>query len=150
LTSESLEVLVTEGKVSLEEQAPKDPVNSTPKPTKTYRHTELVAGQRAVQPLINKEFNPEVFTVTSNEIESRLAWKDQILDFDSRSLSEVVNEFNRHNYTQIVIGDEALNELKVTIALKPDNYEGLVKLLELSAGVEAEETDYGTIVLRKR
>lgn len=148
LTSESLEVLVTEGKVSMEGRPGDQPPVQTIQPATPA--TELVAGQRAVQPLHEPAFKPEVFTVTTGEIESRLAWKDQILDFNSKPLAEVVAEFNRHNYKQILIGDPSLNDLRVTVALKPDNVTGFVRLLELSAGVIAEETENGTLILMKQ
>lgn len=150
LTSESFEVLVTEGKVRMEEIGGAKAEDFPATEHALSVPTDLIAGQMAVQPLNNDVFEPIVYTVTMSELESRLAWKDEILDYDSRSLVEVVNEFNQHNYTQIRIGDEELNDIKVTIALKPDNFEGFVKLLELSAGIEAEYAENGTIILKKR
>lgn len=153
LESRSLEVLVTEGIVNFEPSERAVPA-ITAEPALASNSTKLAkqleAGQRAVHDLEQPSFDPEIFTVSTTEVATRLAWKDAILDFDSRPLHEVVSAFNRHNHTQLVIGDDALLDLKVTVALKPDNYAAFVRVLEMTEGVDAADQGNGTIILRKR
>ncbi len=153
LESRSLEVLVTEGTVNfepLDREAPLATESPDTALSSSLPVAQLEAGQRAVQNLDQESFDPRIYTVSTAELATRLAWKDGILDMDSRPLSEVVSEFNRHNHTQIVIGDDELLDLKVTVALKPDNHAGFVRLLEMTADVEADDRGNGTIILRKK
>jgi len=149
---DSLEVLVTEGTVRMEPVTGSvaiDGIASSvdgPAPEAAL----LVAGQRAVQSFEQAIFEPEVFAVTPNEIETLLEWKDRILDFNLRPLSEVVAAFNAHNHIQIVIAEDELQDLEVSIALKPSNYKGFLRLLEISAGVAAEEVGEDRIELRRK
>lgn len=149
---DSLEVIVTKGKVRFEPvlaQNLKNTVESTPGTPGLSVATELEAGFRAIQNLDGAQFAPKVFKLTTTEVATRLAWKDAVLDFNSRPLSEVVSAFNRHNHSQIVIGDEELLDMKVTVALKPDNHKGFVRLLEMTAGIEAIQQDSSTVILRR-
>ncbi len=150
---DSLEVLVTEGKVRFEPSlSSRSRVESSEVQSLEggNARTELEAGYRAIQKRDQARFAPEVSQLTSLEVATRLAWKDAILDFDSRPLSEVVSAFNRHNHTQIVIGDETLLDMKVTVALKPDNHKGFVRLLEMMADIEAVAQNENTVILRRK
>ncbi len=153
IASRSLEVLVTEGKVSFEALEPEISADEVGQPLDLETPTtvkELEAGQRAVQELSRETFEPKVYEVSVTEVATRLAWRDAILDFNSSPLSEVVSAFNRHNHVQIVIGDEDLLDMKVTVALKPDNHEGFVRLLEMTAGIDAVSQGNSTVILRKK
>ena len=131
----AIEVLVTHGKVQVTDAAS----NVTP----------LVAGQSLRVPLERTRSRaPQIAAVevAPVEIQRRLAWKNQWLEFSGVSLADVVAEFNRHNEHRIRIADPALAELHFGGAFTPHGYEALVELLEESFGVTAERKDHETIL----
>ncbi len=147
LNSEEVEVLVTEGRVLV------NPSIATTRESVIDEREPLVralnAGQRSVVDLGAANNPPEIEEVTSEDIEKRLAWKNELLDFTNTPLSEVVLEFNRRNHTQLVIGDASLNELPIIGSLKPQNLDGFVQMLELTDGVVAERDGVSKIILRE-
>lgn len=79
--------------------------------------------------------------VPTAEMEERLAWKPRLLEFDEASLAEIVAEFNRRNPVRIEIADPAL---------RSDNVEGFVRMLEADFGVATSRPQAGVIALRAR
>ena len=135
--SYSWEVFVTEGKVQVNEVE-----------NETYS-IELVAGQIMVEELSDGEFSPKIEVVSALELEERLVWKDQIIDMVSAPLEEILREFSHFNSRKVVIYDEELKRMRMTVAIKRDNFEGFIDLLELSAGVKATDTATGPILLSR-
>jgi transmembrane sensor len=139
LDAESVEVLVTEGHVQVQ-----PPMASVP---------VLAAGQRTVVSFSPTAPPPQVLEVPPEEMAQRLAWQPQLLDFSSTPLAKVVAEFNRHSAgssgMKLVIADPELGRLPIVASIRSDNIEGLVRLLELTAGVRAERRGNNEIVLHK-
>ncbi len=144
MDQKQIEVIVTQGKVRVEESSP---VSGNLYQVREPLATELSAGQVATQVIQEDYFKPSVKNVTQTEIEDKLAWKFQILDFRSTPLYEIVKEFNRHNDKQLVIADESIRSLLFTLAMKPDNIEDFLLLLEVSEGIRSREYPDGRILL---
>jgi transmembrane sensor len=138
LGAATVEVLVTEGQVR---------VNSSGS-AHAPGISILRIGQRAVVPLSSGSLPPQVTHVSAEEIAYYLGWKPKLLEFASTPLKEVVAEFNRRNHVQLVIADPALCAVPIVASFRSDNIDGFVRLLELSAGVQAER-DGDTIALRR-
>lgn len=134
----SVEVLVTEGKVQLEQ--PAGETGGVPAPT------PLVAGQHASVGTAAGS-TPLVGTMSAAEIERALGWQGVRLEFAEQPLADVVAEFNVRNRQQIVIGDPAAGSIRVGGSFRADNVEGFVRLLNLSFGLVAERRDDGALVL---
>jgi transmembrane sensor len=141
----SVEVLVTEGKVRVDDQAagrsvlPERPADGSP--------PLLQAGQKAVLTFpAGASPVASVTGVPESETERALAWQAKLLEFDMRPLREVVAEFNRYNQHQLVIADEELAGRVFGGTLRADNYEALVELLEDRFGVTAERSGERTIL----
>ncbi len=154
LAGSNLEVLVTEGTVHVSQQAAAataEAVNSS------HRHAAAVpvvlaaisAGQRTVIPVASTIAPPVVVPASREEIARLLGWQPQLLDFDSTPLVEVVATFNRRNAVRLVIGDDELRTLPIVASIRSDNVEGFVRLLEGTAGVRADRSAPGEIVLRR-
>ncbi len=146
LNEDKVEVIVTEGRVLM------NPSIATTRKGLIDQSDPLVrevsAGQRSVVPLRAEVAPPVVEAVSGDQIESRLAWKNEMLDFTNTPLSEVILEFNRRNHTQLVIGDSRLAVLPVTAAFRPNKLDEFVELLTLMNGVEAERDGLSKIILR--
>jgi transmembrane sensor len=147
---DSIEVVVTEGKVRLEDatrplrsnvetgsqsatpEHPDGPVFLTPG---TIAHAD-VSGV-----LVQKR--------TLTDAETHLSWRSGVLMFRERSLADAVAEFNRYNVRKIVIADPAVATLKVEGNFRATNVDAFVRLLESGFAVRAE-TGQDRIVLRSR
>lgn len=137
---DSVAVLVTEGTVA---------VNS-PAVTNAERASLVTAGQKAIVSLSPQAPATVIETVAAAEMEARLAWKPRLLEFDEAPLAEIAAEFNRRNPVRIEIVDPALRARRLSAALRSDNVEGFVRLLESDFGIAASRPQVDVIELRPR
>lgn len=147
---ESVEVLVKEGKVSVNPSTVKPsisvPDNSAP------AHL-IVAGEQATVSLppmrANKPPQVLVAPVDAQRMESALAWQQGRLEFTDTPLGEVVTEFNRYNRHQLAIGDPSLHSEPFGGTFAPQGYEAFLEVLEQSFGIVGERHGNETILRRK-
>jgi transmembrane sensor len=150
LATESIEVLVTEGKVRLEHEQSRtlqageapavitQPVSPAP---------DLVMGQRAVIPRGPTEAQVQIGDVGKAEIEAALGWQSTRLVFNNTPLDEVVAGFNRYHAHRLVIGDPKLRQRTLTGVVRADNLDGFVRLLSAAIDVKGEPRDANETVL---
>ncbi len=141
----AVDVLVTEGKVSVEPAALPSVAPERPTPTAV-----VAASQRVVVSREEPARPPEVLTVTAEEVREVLAWQAPRFHFDETPLAEAVAEFNRRNAQRLVIGDAELARVPIGGTFRVDNVDGFVSLLGLTLGIRAEAGPGGEIVLRRR
>jgi transmembrane sensor len=142
LDREVVSVLVTEGKVRLEETSAR-----VGEPDAAARElSQLVAGQQAMisvgeEPAVNPgaESPPalQVRDVTPAEIERALSWQGMRLEFINMPLKDVVAEFNRYNVRKLVVDDAETAHILVGGNFRADNVDAFVRLLENVFGVTA-------------
>jgi transmembrane sensor len=147
LQDHGIEVLVTEGRVKLHTSPDAD--SEAIEESSENESQELVAGQKS---LVSNPAAPEDFqveTVTFEEIDRRLSWKGEVLDFADVPLSRVTHEFNRRNGTQILIADQDLLNLKITAKLRSSNLEQFVELLDITMNIKARRDGPSRIILTK-
>jgi len=144
LRPESVEVIVTEGKVRVADTQK----GASLLTVKTAADEPLlVAGERVLIGVTASSPVPEApVPVSSPEIERALAWQEGRLVFDGTPLSEVVAEFNRYNRHKLFIADARLNERQFGGTFAVGNQEAFVRLLESRFGVTAERTDSQTLL----
>jgi transmembrane sensor len=139
--SEAVEVLVTEGKVRVDDTVKGESFLQRRQDGATPL---LHAGERAViEPTVTKA---PVAAVATTEIERTLAWQDRRLEFVASPLTEVVAEFNRYNRHKLVIADAALGEHRFGGSFRADGFEALVRLLESDFGVTVERREHETVL----
>jgi len=141
----SVDVLVTEGKVSVEPASALAEVPVRPPPTAV-----VAASQRVVVSREEPARPAEVLTVSAEEVREALTWQAPRFHFDETPLAEAVAEFNRRNPQRLVIGDADLARVPIGGTFRVDNVEGFVSLLGLTLGIRAESGPGGEIVLRRR
>ena len=93
---------------------------------------------------------PTVETLSENDLEQRLSWRDTREVFSNTSLHEAAARLNRQNIVQILIKDPAVGRLRVDGYFRSDNPEGFVRIVEQSFGLQAEDLDGHTLLLRAR
>ena len=150
LRPERVEVLVTEGRVRVDDSAKGE---SLLQPRDDAEPPLLVAGQRATIP-VPASAGPTaaiVQLVAPFEVERALAWQERRLEFEAAPLREVVEEFNRYNTHKLVIGDPRLEARRFGGTFRADGYETFVRLLEAEPtfGITAERTGQYTILRLK-
>jgi transmembrane sensor len=141
LDQEAVSVLVTEGKVRLDET----PIGTGGQAGAPRELSHLAAGQQAVISTAALSANatsaapPElqVREVTPAEIERVLSWQGQRLEFVDMPLGDVVTEFNHYNLRKLVVGDAETAAILVGGNFRADNVDAFVRLLDSSFGVTA-------------
>jgi transmembrane sensor len=149
LGQKELSVLVTEGKVRVDE-APAA-AGETPAPPREL--SALHAGQQGVFALTPPASPTRpvpamvVKGLNATEVDLALSWRNLQLEFTDLPLAEAVAEFNRHNRQKLVVADAETAALRVGGLFRADNVAAFVNLLG-SLGVSAAEHD-GQITLSK-
>jgi transmembrane sensor len=146
LAATAVEVLVTEGRVSVT-----DPVTPA---APAAAPTLLAANERALITFVPSKPAPAVppapvvEPIAPEAIRAALAWQERKLAFSDTPLRDVVAQFNRRNRTQLILGDASLAERPVGGTFAADNVEGFIRLLESSGAIAVERRDDATVVLR--
>ncbi|WP_415909953.1 FecR family protein [Oleiharenicola sp. Vm1] len=140
LDPRDVQVIVTEGRVQVEQPAAAVPV------APAY----VSVGQQAVVALA-QPVAPTISGVTNEDIARELAWQAPRLEFNETPLADAVAEFNRLNRHQIELGDPALGALRIGGTFRPDNVEAFIRMLaaEPAFGLRAEPAGENRTVLRR-
>lgn len=149
LGAQEISVLVTEGRVWVNEAPPLSGANSTP----PAGLAELGAGQQGVitLPPGNGEaprWPVKITELDPVQIERALSWQGPRLEFVALPLGDVVADFNRYNRQQLVINDDATAAILVGGKFRADNVEAFIRLLKVGFGVSAFPQG-GKIILRQ-
>lgn len=148
LRPESVDVLVTEGKVRVGAAAEGRVVTaetgeSGPAISELIAH-QKVSIARAVAPALSLPVTPPLpvppVKVSPAEIRQALAWQTQRLDFDGTPLREIVEEFNRYNRHKLVVADPRLEAQRFGGSFPASDYTTFVRMLEADFGVVAERS----------
>lgn len=148
LRAESVDVLVTEGKVQVGAA-----VDATVKvaPT-TVAQSELTAGQKVsvVLPASATVAAPATL-VPAEEVRQALAWQTRRLDFDAVPLADIVAEINRYNRHKLIVADPRLETRRFGGTFPAGDYVTLVRMLEANFDIVAERRGEETLLrLRSR
>lgn len=135
-----VEVLVTEGRVSVEEATRKTGA-------RLIEPAQVGAGEKVVVPAVQSFAAPlRVVQVAAGDVERSLDWHDRRLKFVDVTLAEAVETFNRHNRHRLVISDLELSSRRFGGTFLPESYEAFVRLLESDFNVVAERRETETIL----
>jgi len=136
LRSDSVEVLVTEGKVRVDDAIG----GANLLPGMTGADTPLLlAGQRILIPInaTAAAGAAGVSAPSAAEIARELSWQQGRLQFGPTPLSEVVAEFNRYNRHQLIIADPQIGAFRIGGTFRFEGYDDFVRVLEDNYGVQA-------------
>lgn len=128
LEEHRVDVAVSEGAVQLIAEA------AAPGPeAASYRVEQLQIATLA-------EGSATISTLEAGDLEKLLAWREGVLVFEGRPLSEVVEEFNRYTATPIAIVDPALLDVTVGGRFGVGETDALLEVLEAGFGVRVIRT----------
>jgi transmembrane sensor len=137
LQPEAIEVLVTEGRVRVNNAANGASLLTTA--AALSDEPLLVAGQRAV--VTTSAMSAASATVAAlgpTEIEQATSWQSGRLEFVATPLASIVDEFNRYNRHKLVIADPRLAARRFGGTFLLGGHEELVRVLEANFGVVAD------------
>lgn len=139
-TTGDLEVLVTEGRVQIEQAgAPREATEAVP----------VALGEKARVDLGSSRLAEPVAPMSADQMSRELAWQSVRLQFDGIPLAAVAEEFNLRSATKIKIGDLETGRLRVSGTFQADQVEAFARLFALSYSLDTEVTADGVIVIKK-
>ncbi|WP_299982193.1 FecR domain-containing protein [uncultured Pseudoteredinibacter sp.] len=141
---DDMELLVTEGRVSLANKID-DSATNQPNPTTPTTTTYLDAGQKiAANTLAQSPIEP----VASSAIDGKLAWQRGFIVFDGTPLGQALQEVQRYAEYDIVATEDIQN-LEIAGFFKTSDIDKLIASLEQSFDLSSERKGQ-TIYLRQR
>ncbi len=156
LDPKAVEVLVTEGKVRVDDSASGQTLLAVGRsrldigvPASTIAEELLIAGQRVVILVSDgtgASIPAPIVAVQQAEIQRQLAWQSRILDFSDEPLVNVIAEFNRYNRHKLVIADARLAARRFGGKFPAHDYEAFVSFLTADFGVAVEQRENKTIL----
>jgi len=151
LGQSAVDVLVTEGRVAVDQPQPGSDSSAHGADTPLQHHHLFVdAGCAVAIPNASTaDRSMAVRAMPESERDERLDWREPRLGFSGTPLAEVVAVMNQHNRVHFVIADPSLEQLRLSGVLRADKVDALVQLLESDFGVSAEYRSDSEIVLRK-
>jgi transmembrane sensor len=149
--AESVEVLVTEGRVRVTPEPAAASATSRPVSGHGIGSAEVGAGERVIvsRGAVAAEKNVAgipVARMPAEEMRRALAWQAQRLDFSDTPLSEMVAEFNRYNRHQLTVSDPEPGARRFGGSFRADDWAGFVRVLRENFGMVAEERDNQTVL----
>ncbi|MBB6523746.1 FecR family protein [Pseudoteredinibacter isoporae] len=134
---QEMELLVTEGKVSLQGPQTAKPeneaTNTLPAPVTTY----LSAGQKIAS---SEQAISSVTPVESETIDGELAWQRGFIVFDGEPLQAAIAEVERYSELSFTM-DEDIQSLQIAGFFKTNDMDKLLNALEESFGIMAERSE---------
>lgn len=154
LRADAVEVLVTEGKVRVDDIARGQSLVTAPEAAAggatagPVPERLLVPGERVVIPVrTDRALIPAIARpVPAHEIEQALAWQNRRLEYVDAPLSEIVADFNRYNQHRLIIIDPRLASRRFGGTFPAGDYHSLVQLLETTFGVLVERRERDTVL----
>lgn len=77
------------------------------------------------------------------------AWVQRRLIFEDSRLGDVLQEFNRHNKRQLVIDDDALNDLRISGVYSSTDPGSLLRFLSAQPGIRVIESSDRVVITRE-
>jgi len=161
--SDNVQVVVTEGRVSLATAAPHILPSPGAVPDGSGEIVPRISGAEsatgpAYPPVtllragtVARTANTEVLVhqQTATESQALLSWRNGYVAFRDTTLADAVNEFNRYNTRKIVIDDPTIADIRIGGNFRANNTDAFLWLLQNGFPIAIEESS-DKVVLRAR
>ncbi len=137
----SVEMLVTEGRVSVEKPVPTG--------TAVADSIATVGAGHRVELAFAQVATAEVVPTSSAETAEKLAWRVPRIEFNETPLWKVVSLLNQHSSSKISLASDSLGRLEISGALRADNIEPLLSVLESNYNIQVVRSAGREIELRQ-
>jgi transmembrane sensor len=132
---ERVDITVTEGVVDLMDEAPSG-----------GHLLRRVSANEHVSVMQTRQIQAQ--SISHDEAERRLAWRDGMVDFAGETLATAVAQINRHNHRQIVVDDPDLASRPVVGLFRATDPENFAATVAAALGAQSVDRD-DTIHLRR-
>jgi len=152
LMQEAVEVIVTEGRVSVEENgsASEGTAHSVVPAPEERRAVSLTlnAGERVLAAA--NALDAQVQPVAARDWEEKLSWRVPRLKFSRVRLGELLPEFNRYSARRVVLAEPELAELRISGVLRADRGAALLEMLRINFDLRFEDRGEAEVVVHRR
>ena len=149
-TDRHVDVLVTEGRVEVQPDAPNPEPRAITGAHDTSMPVVLIRAVSAGQALSTATTNYPVIPVSPEQLSSELAWRDGAVVFDSEPLAEAIAEIQRYTDSPIIVSDPAITQLPVGGRFKTDDLQGFLDGLQAALPVTIRRTADGVVYVDPR
>jgi transmembrane sensor len=74
-----------------------------------------------------------------DRVESELAWRRGLLEFDKSTISDAAQEINRYNRKKLVVEDAQAGAIRITGSFEAENIDAFARLLRQAFGLNVQE-----------
>jgi len=143
-----IDLVVTEGKVVVGILSPIEQQNISAKNWQPQVLTQSVENMVvAGEELILGDTEESIKSVSLEEIEVKLSWRDGSLIFKGKQLADAIAEVERYTTVEFVFLDEELKSRSVTGRFKAGDIEGLLVSLRLHFDIKHEFVSEDRVLL---
>jgi len=134
---QGVEVLVTEGKVTLDNPPPA--IDASSQPNKTTREPAqlLVAGEKLA---LSSETPGTIESIESSAVDNQLAWQRGFLIFDGEPLKQVMQEVGRYTDLRFKV-DQEIEGVQIAGYFKTDDVDALLHSLEENFDIKSKRAN---------
>ncbi|KXI30410.1 FecR family protein [Paraglaciecola hydrolytica] len=145
LDNQRFELLVTEGTVLVQnaQQLRIDETSNTPNKALQGTGTLLSAGQKA---MVAAE-DPQAVSLSLEQMQNELAWRQGIVVFNGEPLAEAMIEISRYMPVHFELADEQVKQQRVAGFFKAGDIDGLLAALQNNFNIRYRKLDEYTIQL---
>ena len=156
---QQVDVLVTEGRVAVEQKAGAEAGNS-PKagPADAGSNANAAAepapvlvsaGRRLVVPAKAAPHARATQAVSTRDVANALAWRTRRVEFNGTPLVTAVEIFNRDNALQLAVTDRAVGSLRISGVFWTNDPEAFSRVVETSLGISAAPAGERKIIFQR-
>ncbi len=132
-------------KSKLKEQSIRKSIPIKPDQENFTLEKTLTPGQEVIVDNVKPEFN-----LHEADIERINAWRFGIIDFDKASLEDVLTEVNRYLNRKIIIGDDQLKDIRISMVFKVENSKYFLETLIKTFPITVKSVPTGEFILQKK
>lgn len=144
ISNDDLELLVTEGKVMVQDVNLPIPTDVLTKEVEEAHAIYMVSGEKA---RFSNDVAASVTTVSLDQVQRALSWQQGMLVFEGEPLVEVLAEVSRYTSVEFDIADENLKDIRVAGFFKVGDIDGLLHALNSNFNIDHIKRADNTILL---
>lgn len=142
--NDNLELLVTEGKVMVQDVNLPIPTDVLTKEIEEDHAIYMVSGEKA---LFSRDVTASVTTLSLDQVQRALSWQQGMLVFEGEPLIEALAEVSRYTSVEFDISDEELKDIRVAGFFKVGDIDGLLHALNSNFNIDHTKLQDNTILL---
>jgi len=144
--ADDIRVAVTEGKVRIEEDAPRRRRGARPETASPERQDQVFAAAGTIATTNSSGVNVQEKPIA--EVAEDLSWRQGYLTFHNTTLAQAVEEFNRYNRQKIRVEEPRTAAIRVSGTFRATNSQAFIRILDEAYSIHAKTTD-GSVTLRQ-